>query len=54
MDTNAETHLYNILSEMNISIISISHHVNIINYHNKIVTLDGLGGYKVDETSLSK
>ncbi|KAI7860777.1 ATP-binding cassette sub-family D member 4 [Circinella umbellata] len=54
MDTNSETHLYNILNDMNISIISISHHVNIIDYHNKIVTLDGLGGYKVDETSLSK
>ncbi|KAI9498583.1 ABC transporter transmembrane region 2-domain-containing protein [Zychaea mexicana] len=53
MDINAETHLYSLLAGMDIAIISISHHPQIVNYHNKIVTLDGRGGFTVDETTPS-
>ncbi|KAI8145713.1 ATP-binding cassette sub-family D member 4-like protein [Fennellomyces sp. T-0311] len=52
MDTSAETHLYSLVTEMDIAIISISHHPGIVHYHNKTVTLDGEGGYTV-ETSAS-
>ncbi|KAI9257172.1 ATP-binding cassette sub-family D member 4-like protein [Phascolomyces articulosus] len=53
MDTKSETHLYSLLHDIDIAIISISHHTNIIDYHNKIVTLDGQGGYTAEEISPS-
>ena len=53
MDANAETHLYSLITEMDIAIISISHHPSIVHYHNKTVTLDGEGGYSVNSTGSS-
>ncbi|KAI9310082.1 ATP-binding cassette sub-family D member 4 [Dichotomocladium elegans] len=49
MDTAAEAHLYKLLMNMDIAIISVSHHPELMGYHKKIVTLDGNGEYTIDD-----
>lgn len=51
MDTDTEAHMYNTLISKGITLISISHHPDMIGYHNKIVKLDGQGGYIVENSS---
>lgn len=48
MDTDSEAHIYNTLISKGITLISISHHPDMIAYHNKIVKLDGQGNAIVD------
>ncbi|KAJ8651536.1 hypothetical protein O0I10_012900 [Lichtheimia ornata] len=48
MDTDSEAHIYNTLISKGIALISISHHPDMIGYHNKIVKLDGQGNAIVD------
>lgn len=49
MDKETEEHLYNSLIAMGTTVISVTHHPNIIRLHNTIVRLDGQGGYTIDE-----
>ncbi|CAO3629097.1 unnamed protein product [Mucor fragilis] len=48
MDKDTEDYLYEALINMGTSVISVSHHPNVIDYHNTIVRLDGQGGYSIE------
>lgn len=48
MDKDTEDYLYEALIHMGTSVISVSHHPNVIDYHNTIVRLDGQGGYTIE------
>lgn len=48
MDKEMEDHLYKILIELGTTVISVSHHANVIDLHGIILRLDGQGGYTVE------
>lgn len=47
MDPDTEAHLYRLLVESGITVISVSHHPSVIEYHKRIIALDGMGGYDI-------
>jgi ABC-type uncharacterized transport system fused permease/ATPase subunit len=49
MDKETEEHLYSALMAMGTTVISVTHHPNIVSLHNIVVRLDGQGGYTVEE-----
>ena len=51
VDAEAESQLYNmLLSQQDMTLISISHRQNVIQSHSVIVHLDGLGQYTINYT----
>ncbi|KAG1114318.1 hypothetical protein G6F42_014217 [Rhizopus arrhizus] len=53
MDKETEDYLYQALINLGTSVISVSHHPNVIDYHNVIVRLDGQGGYTIENRESS-
>lgn len=53
MDKDTEDYLYEALINMGTSVISVSHHPNVIDYHSTIVRLDGQGGYTIENRESS-
>ncbi|KAL9548323.1 hypothetical protein MBANPS3_005729 [Mucor bainieri] len=53
MDKDTEDYLYEALINMGTSVISVSHHPNVIEYHSTIVRLDGQGGYTIENRESS-
>lgn len=45
VDEESVEYFYNLLSQLDITIISVSHQPNIIRYHTTLLYLDGKGGY---------
>lgn len=52
MDEDTETHLYQLLDNIGTTMISVSHHPNVVGFHKQIVTLDGAGGYTVQQSTI--
>jgi ATP-binding cassette subfamily D (ALD) protein 4 len=48
MDKETEEHLYQSLIDLGTTVISVSHHPNLVRFHNTIVHLDGQGGYTIE------
>lgn len=48
MDKDTENHLYKTLIALGTTVISVSHHPNVIEFHQKILRLDGQGGYSIE------
>ncbi|KAI9248694.1 ATP-binding cassette sub-family D member 4-like protein [Helicostylum pulchrum] len=48
MDKDTENHLYKTLIDLGTTMISVSHHPNVIEFHQKILRLDGQGGYSIE------
>lgn len=48
MDKETEEHLYQSLIDLGTTVISVSHHPNVVEFHDTIVRLDGQGGYTVE------
>jgi ATP-binding cassette subfamily D (ALD) protein 4 len=48
MDKETEEHLYQSLIDQGTTIISVSHHPNLVRFHNTIVHLDGQGQYTIE------
>jgi ABC-type uncharacterized transport system fused permease/ATPase subunit len=53
MDKETGEHLYSTLMTMGTTVVSVTHHHNIIHMHNIVVRLDGQGGYTVEEEGKS-
>ncbi|CEP12827.1 hypothetical protein [Parasitella parasitica] len=53
MDKDTEDYLYQAVINMGTTVISVSHHPNVIDYHNTIVRLDGQGGYTIENKEAS-
>ncbi|RCI04922.1 hypothetical protein CU098_001048, partial [Rhizopus stolonifer] len=50
MDYETENYLYNALIKDNsITVISISHHPNVLQLHTTLVRLDGQGNYRIED-----
>ncbi|ORY94202.1 ABC transporter transmembrane region 2-domain-containing protein [Syncephalastrum racemosum] len=47
MDPDTEAHLYQLLVTSGITVVSVSHHPSVIEYHKRIIALDGMGGYEI-------
>lgn len=53
MDKEAEEHLYQSLIDQGTTVVSVSHHPNLIGFHDTIIRLDGQGGYTVEDGTAS-
>lgn len=53
MDKEAEEHLYQSLIDQGTTVVSVSHHPNLIGFHDSIVRLDGQGGYTIEDGAAS-
>jgi putative ATP-binding cassette transporter len=48
LDAENETNMYRSLLELNIPYLSIAHKNTLLAYHNKMLRLDGQGGWQLD------
>ncbi|KAI8335836.1 ATP-binding cassette sub-family D member 4-like protein [Chlamydoabsidia padenii] len=48
MDGDTESHLYQLAQNMGITLISVSHHLNVIQYHQRKLILDGEGHFTIE------
>ncbi|KAI9005801.1 ATP-binding cassette sub-family D member 4 [Phycomyces nitens] len=49
MDNATEKYLYSLTKELGITLISVSHHPSVYHFHKRHVTLDGHGGYTIND-----
>ncbi|KAI8646414.1 ATP-binding cassette sub-family D member 4-like protein [Parasitella parasitica] len=53
MDKDTEDYLYQAVINMGTTVISVSHHPNVVDFHSTVVRLDGQGGYTVENKEAS-
>ncbi|KAI8367703.1 ATP-binding cassette sub-family D member 4-like protein [Radiomyces spectabilis] len=47
MDNATEAYLYRLIIDMGVTVISVSHHRDMIQFHRQLVEMDGQGGYQI-------
>ena len=53
MDKDTEEYLYRSLMDLGTTVISVTHHPNLIEFHDTVVRLNGQGGYTIQEEGTS-
>jgi ATP-binding cassette subfamily D (ALD) protein 4 len=48
MDGATESHLYQSVKDLGITLISVSHHPNVVRYHERQLVLDGQGHFTIE------
>lgn len=48
MDNETETYLYKLIKDAGITVISVSHHTEVIQYHQQKLSLNGDGSYQLE------
>ncbi|CAG8454639.1 2783_t:CDS:2, partial [Scutellospora calospora] len=53
LDSYIESHFFETCKELNITTITVSHNKNLLKYHDKVLLLDGKGGYSTSDIDIN-